>query len=65
MGLLLVHLMCSEMNRAADWAWKVFEERDPRLITVIALLRAPSGNASLSDSKWSALASTLNVPWEI
>jgi len=65
LGLLLVHLMCSEMNQAADWAWKVFEERDPRLITVIALLRAPSGNAFLSDSRWSALASTLNVPWEI
>jgi tetratricopeptide (TPR) repeat protein len=28
MALLLFHLVCSEMDRAADWAWKVFEQRD-------------------------------------
>lgn len=62
MGLLLVHLMCPEMDRAADWAWKVFEERDPRLITVIALLRAQPRNVFLSESRWAALAAAMNVP---
>ena len=62
MGLLLVQLMCSEMDRAADWAWKVLEERDPRLITVIALLRAQPQNIFLSDSRWAALARAMKVP---
>ncbi|HYM13697.1 MAG TPA: winged helix-turn-helix domain-containing protein [Bryobacterales bacterium] len=65
LGLLLYHLMCSEMDRAADWAAKVFEERDPRLIFVIALLRTPSRNILLSNRKWSALAGALHVPLEV
>ena len=65
MGLLLFHLMCSEMDRAADWAWKVFEARDPRLIFVIGLLRPLSPNVFLSSGRWSALAGALRVPAQV
>jgi TolB-like protein len=65
MGLLLVHLVCSELDRAADWAEKVLEQRDPRLIFVIGLLRAPSRNVFLSHGRWSALAATLKIPLEV
>jgi hypothetical protein len=44
LGLLVYHVVCSEMDQAAHWAWKVFEQRDPRLIFNIALLRSPSRN---------------------
>jgi hypothetical protein len=59
---LLFHLVCSEIDRAADWAWKVFEQRDPRLISVIVLLRAASPNILRSNARWSMLANTLGVP---
>jgi hypothetical protein len=59
---LLVHLVCSEIDRAADWAWKVFEQRDPRLISVIVLLRAASPNILRSNARWSMLANALGVP---
>jgi TolB-like protein/tetratricopeptide (TPR) repeat protein len=64
-GRLLFHLVCSEPDRAADWAEKAREQRDPRLIFVIALLRAPSRNIFRCDHKWSALAHALNVPSEL
>jgi TolB-like protein len=65
LGRLLFHFMCSEMDRAAEWAHKVLDQRDPRLIFVIAVLRAASRSGFRLDSKWFALARALKIPTEI
>jgi serine/threonine-protein kinase len=64
MGLLLFHLVRSELDVAADWAWKVLQERDTRLIYILGLLRAPSRNLLRSNERWSAIAGALNIPLE-
>jgi hypothetical protein len=63
-GLMISGLACGEIARAGDWAWKAFQQRDPRLIFAIALLRAPSRNLLQSDARWTALANELRVPLE-
>lgn len=65
LGLLVHHVVCSEMEKAAHWAWKVFDQRDPRLITIIGLLRSPRHAVVRSVDGWSSLASTLNIPTEL
>jgi serine/threonine protein kinase len=62
MGLLLFHLVLSELDRAADWARQVLEQRDPRIILVMAFMRAQSRNTVAPGSKWSTLADTLHIP---
>jgi TolB-like protein len=65
LGLLVYHVVCSEMEQAAHWAWKVFGERDPRLITIIGLLRSPTRAVVRSHDDWAALASRLRIPHEV
>jgi TolB-like protein len=62
LGLLVYSVMCSEIEQAAKWAWKVLEQRDPRLIFNIALLRSLSPSLLGSSGSWSALAARLNIP---
>jgi TolB-like protein len=62
LGLLVYHVMCSETEQAAHWAWKVLEQRDPRLIFNITLLRSPSRNLLRANDSWSALAARLDIP---
>ncbi|HYW41290.1 MAG TPA: hypothetical protein VE959_00450 [Bryobacteraceae bacterium] len=62
LGLLVYSVMCSEIEQAANWAWKVLEQRDPRLIFNIALLRSPSHSFLRSSDSWSALAARLDLP---
>ena len=64
-GLTLFHLVRAEWDTAAEWAVKVCEERDPRLIFVVALLRAASPNVLKSNSRWSALVKTMHIPPEL
>jgi TolB-like protein len=61
-GLLAYFVMCSEIEQAANWAWKVFEQRDPRLIFIVGLLRSPSRSLLRSSGTWPALAARLDVP---
>jgi len=62
LGLLVHFVMCSEIEQAASWAWKVFEQRDPRLIFIVGLLRSPSHSLLRSSDSWSALAARLDLP---
>lgn len=50
------------MDEAASWARKVFEERDPRLIFIVALLRAAPRNVFQSHERWAALADEMCIP---
>jgi len=63
LGLLVYSLACAEIEPAAKWAWKVLEQRDPRLIFNLALLRSPSQRLLRTSSSWSALAARLEIPW--
>jgi TolB-like protein len=62
LGLLVYSVMCSEIEQAAAWAGKVIEQRDPRLIFNLALLRSPSHSLVRSSDSWSALAAGVDIP---
>jgi TolB-like protein len=61
-AMLVYSVMRSEIEEAASWAWKVFEQRDPRLIFIVGLLRSPSRSLLRSSSSWPALAARLDIP---
>jgi serine/threonine-protein kinase len=65
LGLLVCDVARSEIEPAANWAWKVFEQRDPRLIFNITLLRSPSHSLLRSSDSWSALAARLDIPVQV
>ena len=65
LGLLVYSVMRSEFDQAADWAWKALEQRDPRLIFNIALLRSPSHCLLRSSDSWSSLTARLDIPLTI
>jgi TolB-like protein/Tfp pilus assembly protein PilF len=58
-GLVIFHLLCGEVQRAADWAEKAIEERDPIMLVI---LRLPLGKALRSSPRWPALARMMNLP---
>jgi len=62
MGLCLFHIGCSEMAEAAQWAEKAVEQRDTRMILLMCLVRASQPNLLSSESRWSAIARTLQFP---
>ena len=62
LGLMIYCLMCSENDQAANWAWKVLEQRDPRLVFPISLLRSPSHASLRLNENWSAVAARLGIP---
>jgi Tetratricopeptide repeat len=64
LGRLIYHLMREEIDEAAQWGRKALEQRDPRLTTIIALLRSPSRNVIRSNGNWSSLTRSLRVPLE-
>ncbi len=64
-GLLVYSVTCSEIEQAAHWAWKVLEQRDPRLIFNVGLLRSPSHNLVRSCDSWSVLAARLDIPLQV
>jgi TolB-like protein/DNA-binding winged helix-turn-helix (wHTH) protein len=65
LGLLVYSVMCSEIEQAANWAWKVLEQRDPRLIFIVMLMRSPSRSLLRSSGGWPALAARLDIPLSI
>ncbi len=65
LGLLVYSVMCSEIEQAGNWAWKVLEQRDPRWIFIVALLRSPSRSLLRSSGSWSALAARLDIPLSV
>ena len=62
MGLSLFYVGSSEMDQAAEWAEKAVEQRDTRMILLIAFVRAFRPSILHSDSKWFAIARTLGIP---
>jgi TolB-like protein/Tfp pilus assembly protein PilF len=58
-ALAIFHLLCGEVEKAADWTGKAIEQRDP-LITFF--LRHPLAKALRSTARWPALAKMMNLP---
>ena len=59
MGMALYHLMCSEMDSAADWIEKAIEQRAPSLLI---LLRHPLLKPLRSSPRWPGLMRMMNLP---
>ena len=58
-GMVVYHLLCSEIDAAADWYEKCIEQREPFAVmyartAFVAPLR--------SSSRWPALARMMNLP---
>jgi hypothetical protein len=57
--LAIFHLLCGEVERAADWSEKATEQRDPLMML---FLRQPIAKALRSSARWPALAKMMNLP---
>ena len=58
-GMVVYHLLCSELDAAADWYEKIVEQREPFAVmyartAIVAPLR--------SSARWLSLAKTMNLP---
>ncbi len=58
-GFVYYHLICSEIEQAADWAEKAMDQREP---WVIFLLMLPHAKALRQSPHWPALAKMMNLP---
>jgi serine/threonine-protein kinase len=58
-GLAIFHLLCSDIDRAADWVEKAIEERDP---SVLQSLRQPYAQPLRSSRHWPKLAKLMKLP---
>jgi TolB-like protein len=56
-GFVIFHLLCSEPDKAADWAEKAIEQRDPRIATTLRLFP----RIWRSSPRWPALARQMNL----
>ena len=65
MGLLLFHLGCSETRKAAEWGERAIEQRDPRMILLMSLVRVFLPEILRSDPSWSGIARMLGIPSRI
>ena len=58
-GLTIFHLVCSEIEQAAEWAEKVIEQGDFRLVITMS---QPVLKDLRSSSRWPGLAHRMNLP---
>ncbi|MBZ5635857.1 MAG: hypothetical protein LAO55_22225 [Acidobacteriia bacterium] len=58
-GMVAYHLICSEIDEAADWYEKAIEQRDPILIP---WLRLPLANQLRASPRWPKIAAMMNLP---
>jgi serine/threonine protein kinase/Tfp pilus assembly protein PilF len=58
-ALALYHLLCGEVEKAADWTGKAIQQRDPLMML---FLRYPVGKPLRSSPRWPALAKMMNLP---
>ncbi len=58
-GLVVFHLVCSEIEEAAEWAEKAIEQRDFRLVITMS---QPILKDLRSSSRWPRLARRMNLP---
>jgi TolB-like protein/predicted Ser/Thr protein kinase len=59
LGFTYYYLVCSEFERAAEWAEKLIAHREPM---ILFLLMFPLGKDLRRSSRWPALTSILNLP---
>jgi serine/threonine-protein kinase len=57
-GLAHFHLICGDIDRAADWCEKAIEERDS---TVVILLQSATGEALRASPRWPRLVALMNL----
>jgi serine/threonine-protein kinase len=57
-GFVYYHLVCSEIEHAADWAERAIEQREP---TIRILLLFPLAKALRQSSRWPALAKMIRL----
>jgi tetratricopeptide (TPR) repeat protein len=60
-GLVIFHLLCSDIERAAGWVEKAIEERDP---SILIYLRQPYAQPLRASRHWPKLAKLMNLPPE-
>jgi serine/threonine-protein kinase len=58
-GRILFHLLCSEVDAAADWYERAIEERDPFAVVFASV---PYGKALRESPRWPKLATMMNLP---
>ena len=58
-GMVLYHLICSEIDAAADWFEKAIESRDPLLVPWI---RLPLAKPLRASPRWPKIARMMNLP---
>ena len=58
-GMVLYHLVCSEIDAAADWFEKAIETRDP---TLVPWLRLPLTKPLRASPRWPKIAAMMNLP---
>jgi TolB-like protein/predicted Ser/Thr protein kinase len=58
-GMVLYHLICSEVDAAADWFEKAIETRDP---TLVPWIRVPLAKPLRMSPRWPKIAAMMNLP---
>jgi len=58
-GRVLYHLICGEIDAAADWFEKAIEQRDPILVP---WLRLPLAKPLRASPRWPKIAAMMNLP---
>ena len=61
LGFINYHLICADIQQAADWAEKAIEQREPGIIYFLL----PFARALRRSSRWSGLAKMMNLPHSI
>ena len=56
---VLYHLICGEIDVAADWYEKAIEQRDPLLVPWI---RLPLAKPLRASPRWTKIATMMNLP---
>lgn len=62
LGFIHYHLICSEIEQAADWAGKAIAQREPAVIYYLLL---PHAKDLWRSSRWPALAKMMNLPHSV
>jgi serine/threonine-protein kinase len=58
-GRIMYHLLCSEVDAAADWYEKAIQERDP---FAVVFAHAPYGKVLRESPRWPKIAKMMNLP---
>jgi eukaryotic-like serine/threonine-protein kinase len=62
LGFVHYYLVCSEIERAVDWAERAIEQREP---SIVYFLLHPLAKPLRQSSRWPALAKMMNLPQSV